>query len=321
MILFRLGSKGDEIKRIQEKLKELEFYRGPIDGHFGGGTSAAVKGFQKHKGLDIDGIVGPKSWKKLFDEKIKESFLFKTTLDYKCLALTASFETGKGIPECFCGLSGDFDGQGISFGALQWNFGQDSLQRLLKDMINDYHEVIEAIFQEYYPVLVASLDSSKEELSSFTQSIQHPVKHFILEPWRGMFKALGRTQEFQNIQVRYAEHLYKAAKNLCKEYDLWSERAVALMFDIKVQNGSIRRLTKAQINSDYDNISQNQSNEEIEENKMIIIANRRAEASNPHWIEDVRSRKLCIAQGWGRVHGIEYDLEAQFGIGLDNAEI
>ena len=49
---------------------------------------------------------------------------------------------------------------------------------------------------------------------------------------------------------------------------------------------------------------------------MRIVANRRAEAANPAWVEDVRARKLCIANGYGVVHGIPYDLEGQFGIGL-----
>lgn len=42
---------------------------------------------------------------------------------------------------------------------------------------------------------------------------------------------------------------------------------------------------------------------------------RRAETANRAWVEDVRTRKLCIANG-GVVHGIPYDLEGQFGISL-----
>ena len=59
----------------------------------------------------------------------------------RCLAITASFETGVGAPDCFCGISGDFDGQGISFGVLQWNFGQGSLQPLLREIVTHHAEV------------------------------------------------------------------------------------------------------------------------------------------------------------------------------------
>ena len=319
MALYKIGSKGDEVKMLQEKLKELGYYNGPIDGIFGGGTDAAVKAFQRKKKLTADGIVGPITWKALFNEKIKEPALKKSDLDYKCLALTGSFETGKPVPECFTGLSGDFDGQGISFGALQWNFGQDSLQPLLKEMIKVHPRIIKQIFGTNYKVLVETLNSDKQDIMFFAQSIQHPVKYFLYEPWRGMFKSLGRTQEYQNIQVRYAAGLYREALKLCKLYKLWSERAVSLMFDIKVQNGSISRRVRSQILSDYMSLRKNLSKNSLEIARMRIVANRRAEASYTRWIEDVRSRKLCIANGSGRVHGVNYNIEEQYGLRLFKA--
>jgi hypothetical protein len=45
------------------------------------------------------------------------------------LRLTGNFETN-GDP--FAQAAGDFDGQGISMGVLQWNLGQDTLQKLVK---------------------------------------------------------------------------------------------------------------------------------------------------------------------------------------------
>jgi hypothetical protein len=50
--------------------------------------------------------------------------------------------------------------------------------------------------------------------------------------------------------------------------------------------------------------------------RLQSIANRRAEASSAQYVEDVRVRKLTIANGSGTVHGMSYDLENQFGIGL-----
>jgi hypothetical protein len=316
MALYKLGSRGEEVKRLQEKLKELGYYRGPIDGDFGGGTESAVKAFQKRKKLDIDGIVGPVTWKMLFDEKIGQSVISASPPDYKVLALTGSFETGTCLPECFAGLSGDFDGQGMSFGVLQWNFGQDSLQPLLSQVIAKHGAVAKSIFQANYDVLVKVLNAGKDEQMTFVRSIQHPVKHYLYEPWRGMFKALGRTEEFQAIELQHAKKAYQAALRLCSEYGLWSERAVALMFDIKVQNGSINEVVKAQILADFHNQPDDLSEDEWEVRKMQVVANRRAEAAKPQWIEDVRARKLCCANGGGTVHGNPYDIEEQFGIGL-----
>jgi hypothetical protein len=97
---------------------------------------------------------------------------------------------------------------------------------------------------------------------------------------------------------------------------LWSERAEALLFDIRVQNGSIQSYVKAQILRDFEELDQELSKNDKEIAKLRIIANRRAEASNPRWVEDVRRRKLCIANGEGVVHGNLYHLESQYGIRL-----
>ncbi len=56
------GAVGPEVKQLQERLQQLGFNPGPIDGVFGTGTKAAVIGFQKSKGLYADGIVGDKTW-------------------------------------------------------------------------------------------------------------------------------------------------------------------------------------------------------------------------------------------------------------------
>ena len=63
--LSKLGSRGDEVRRIQSKLKQLGHYSGSVDGIYGTGTQKAVKAFQKSCGLTADGIAGPKTLKYL----------------------------------------------------------------------------------------------------------------------------------------------------------------------------------------------------------------------------------------------------------------
>ena len=58
---IKKGSKGDEVKTLQSKLKELGFLSGSVDGIFGSNTEKAVKAFQKSAGLVTDGIVGAKT--------------------------------------------------------------------------------------------------------------------------------------------------------------------------------------------------------------------------------------------------------------------
>lgn len=316
MTTYRLGSRGEEVRTVQERLRALELYLGPVDGVFGGGTAAAVRRFQASRRLEVDGAVGPATWQALVGDPPASEPLSARPIAYRCLALTGAFETGAGIPDCFAGISGDFDGQGISLGVCQWNFGQGSVQPLLQEMLDGHAAEARAIFGDDLPVLAAALASPHADQMAFARSLQHPVRHFVYEPWRGMFRALGRTRAFQDIQVAHASRLFQAAGRLAAELGVGSERAVALLFDIVVQNGSISALVKARIQADVAALPATLAGDALEVEKLRIIANRRAEASNPIWVEDVRARKLCCANGGGAVHGIAYDLEEQFGIGL-----
>src|SRR5262245_26636481 len=131
-MLYRRGAKGDEVSKIQSCLRDLGLYRGPVDGDFGGGTESAVRSFQMLRRLAVDGAVGPETWGALFDgAAITPPAIVSKPLAHRSLALSGAFETDAGPPECFAGLSGDFDDQGISFGVCQWNLGQGSLQPML----------------------------------------------------------------------------------------------------------------------------------------------------------------------------------------------
>lgn len=57
--LSRSGSRGDEVTKIQTKLKTWGYYTGSVDGIYGSKTVAAVKWFQQTNGLTADGIAGP----------------------------------------------------------------------------------------------------------------------------------------------------------------------------------------------------------------------------------------------------------------------
>lgn len=60
-VLSQLGSRGTEVRNIQNKLKKLGYYTGTVDGIYGSGTRSAVIKFQKNCGLTADGIAGPKT--------------------------------------------------------------------------------------------------------------------------------------------------------------------------------------------------------------------------------------------------------------------
>lgn len=56
-----IGSRGTEVRQIQQRLKNWGYYKGTVDGIYGTKTKAAVVSFQKKNGLTADGICGPKT--------------------------------------------------------------------------------------------------------------------------------------------------------------------------------------------------------------------------------------------------------------------
>lgn len=62
---IRRGAEGDLVDELQVILNAKYGAELDVDGNFGADTEAAVKAFQKSKGLTVDGIVGPKTWKAL----------------------------------------------------------------------------------------------------------------------------------------------------------------------------------------------------------------------------------------------------------------
>ncbi len=59
--LSQLGSRGQEVRQIQQKLRQLGLYSGSVDGIYGTATQKAVRQFQKNCGITADGIAGPKT--------------------------------------------------------------------------------------------------------------------------------------------------------------------------------------------------------------------------------------------------------------------
>lgn len=71
-MVLKVGSRGEEVKKLQENLNRLGFNCGAADGIFGPKTEAAVKAFQQRYGLAVDGIVGPATRAKI-EELLKKA--------------------------------------------------------------------------------------------------------------------------------------------------------------------------------------------------------------------------------------------------------
>ncbi len=68
---MRLGSKGDAVIRLQQRLAELGYSPGAVDGQYGPKTWAAIREYQEDKNLTVDGVAGLKTLTKLFPELVE----------------------------------------------------------------------------------------------------------------------------------------------------------------------------------------------------------------------------------------------------------
>lgn len=69
MRVLRMGAEGPDVERVQAALNEIFEDQLLVDGFFGVKTQEMVEAFQDDQGLNVDGIVGPITWRKLFNEE------------------------------------------------------------------------------------------------------------------------------------------------------------------------------------------------------------------------------------------------------------
>ena len=66
--ILTVGAKGDEVTKLQQRLKDLGYLDGKVDGQYGGGTKRAVIAFQRRNGLTTDGVAGADTQDRLYAE-------------------------------------------------------------------------------------------------------------------------------------------------------------------------------------------------------------------------------------------------------------
>ena len=70
---LKRGSSGERVTALQQKLKNLGYYTGTVDGDYGDGTVKAVKAFQSRNGLTADGVAGTATLNKLHSSSAKSA--------------------------------------------------------------------------------------------------------------------------------------------------------------------------------------------------------------------------------------------------------
>ena len=125
MRLYRFGDDGEAVRDIQDRLVALGF---PLDddavGNFGGGTVAALSAFQTKRGLWVDGILGPDTWRALVSAGYR--------LGSRILYHRVPMMRGDDVAE----LQRQLNSLGFDSGNVDGIFGPDTLRGLLEFQSN-----------------------------------------------------------------------------------------------------------------------------------------------------------------------------------------
>lgn len=210
----------------------------------------------------------------------------------RALQLTSSFEGG------WAAVAGDFDGQILSWGPLQWNLGQGTLYHVLRDIPQE-------VLQKYLGSgFVNALNSGLDALRAYVRANLLSGKNLKPEARQDLV-ALATAEEARRAFLNGAVPYFLRAEKLLSITGWETARAYALAFDTAVQNGAPRRDHL----KEYGRRLREAGRDLQEWEKLKVWAKTVADLANPRWREDVLSRKLTIALGKGMVHGRYYNLE------------
>lgn len=219
--------------------------------------------------------------------------------------ITKQFEIGSSNQ-----IAGNFDGQGLSLGYLQWCIGQETLQPLLNRMDRQYNNEMQNIFGTNYTSIHNMTLDTKDNQLKWAESINDSSNN-IIEPWNTDLINLTKNQDFIGIETDAQVYTVNQAMSICNKYNLKTVRGFALAFDIVNQNGSISSSAANIIDSAI-----KQSPNTTEKELLNAIANAVIDTSTNN-TEDIRSRKMAIVNGEGTVHGIMLYLDRDYGLSDD----
>jgi N-acetylmuramoyl-L-alanine amidase len=123
--LYRIGDDGEAVRDIQDRLAALGFTTmGDSVASFGEATAAAVNAFQSKRGLWVDGIVGPDTWRALVSAGYR--------IGDRILYHRVPMMRGDDVAE----LQRQLNSLGFDSGNVDGIFGPDTLQGLLDFQAN-----------------------------------------------------------------------------------------------------------------------------------------------------------------------------------------
>lgn len=228
------------------------------------------------------------------------------SLKDKLLRNTGFFEGNNG----YSNVTGNFDGQGLSFGIIQYNFGQGTLQPLLKEYIQNNETEFKAVFGTSKAATLKDIvnNKTKSQQISWAQSISTSGGNVVSE-WKTLFESMGAKSANQALQRKYAESYFDRAVTFASKFGIISTQGLAFLFDHAVQSWSISgessiiseitSLEKAWRNS-------GESSRYPDKDRLFSVL-KGVNGTDPI------ARRTAIRNGSGTVHGKSYNIST-FGL-------
>lgn len=226
------------------------------------------------------------------------------------LKITTYFEGGKSMN--YQALADDFDGQGTSFGLIQWNFGSNTLGPLLKKMLDKDGTAFKGCFGDD-----ADYDTLKKALTDANKGDQLKWARGRIKnkraAWDSAFKKIGSVEAFNKIQRDQAAGEYhplaviviKKIRDISPTLFANVElRSYAAIFDLCVQQGGIDKAVTEIKNKVKDEKPAAQLD------LMKTVVTETARKANDKWVSDCLSRRMGILTG-AAYNSKEHDVTAE----------
>lgn len=217
-------------------------------------------------------------------------------------------------------LADDFDGQGTSFGLIQWNFGSNTLGPLLKKMLDKNETAFAKCFGED-----ADYDTLKTAINAGNKNDQLKWARNLLKTnrkaWQSAFNNIGSNDAFNKIQREEAAAKYHdlvvAAIDQIRGIspDLFQSvevRSYVALFDLCVQQHGVDNV----VPEIKKRVKDEKPTTQLELMKIVVV--ERGKKAKDKWVSDCISRRMGILNGSAyksKEHGVTAERKnTQFGL-------
>lgn len=243
-----------------------------------------------------------------FEVAVPDLFRDFTEAEQKAIRFTSTLEGGR--PFNLTNIKGNFDGQGVSVGLMQWTLGAGSLQKLLRKFLQREPDRFRAVFDSAAADIESLLGADERVATNLakhrtyantvmndayyvTVGKTQKLRGKLAAAWKTRFERLVAEPAFQRIQIEAIRGSMGTAVAYCRKLGLVSDRALVLSFDGTAWPGpywydkeSIKRKIDERIAAAASPVS--------ERTKLTIVANAMGESAGDEWRQNALNRKLAI---------------------------